>query len=108
MGRKKSEKLNEEAEIIKETAEVSAAEADAAAENVESLHEAELKITAETIEPTADIEALPSLYGVPVPARQANSHCASVGRSNSMPPVSKRSVPILELGDTSWPFAGKS
>ena len=57
MGRKKSEKLTEEAEIVKETAEVSAAEADAAAENSENVPEAEFKITAETLEPTADIEA---------------------------------------------------
>ncbi len=57
MGRKKSEKLNAEAEIVKETAEVSAEEADAAAENAENVPEAELKITAETLEPTGDIEA---------------------------------------------------
>ena len=57
MGRKKSEKLNAEAEIVKETAEVSAAESDAAAENSENVPEAELKITAETLEPMADIEA---------------------------------------------------
>ncbi|MCR4606778.1 MAG: sigma-70 family RNA polymerase sigma factor, partial [Oscillospiraceae bacterium] len=57
MGRKKSEKLNAEAEIVKETAEVSAAESDAAAENSENVPEAELKITAETLEPTGDIEA---------------------------------------------------
>ena len=42
----------------------------------------------------------PLLYALVVPARQAYSHCASVGRSNPSIPVRARSFPMNESGST--------